>query len=715
MRVVRLFLLASVALLAQGAGRAPQPAEAARMLSRLPLRFEANQGQTNARVKYLARGPEYTIFLTPTEAVLSPLAAPAGKRGRSNRPGVVRMSFRGANRQPALAGERALPSSSNYFRGNNKERWLAGVQHFEGVRYRDLYPGIDLIYYASGNALEYDFIVAPGADPSRIRLRFSGAEDMRVDSDGSLLIRSGGKLLRQKKPVVYQERAAAHGRELVDARYVIHGSSEVTFSLGAYDRSEPLVIDPVLTYATYLGGPGNDVATAVAADAEGSIYITGHTTSIEFPVLGDPVSLEWRGSRDIFLVKLTPSGEDNYFFVYSSYIGGMGEDQPWAIALDQFGNVYVAGETGSGDFPIAGNTPRTTAAGEKDAFVFKLNPRDPGRDALQFSTFLGGTRSDHARALTVDQSGRIHLAGYTRSLDFPLSGDSLQKSNRGGWDIFYAQMDSSSPAQEVIRYTTYLGGEATDVATAIVLDQAGKVYLAGYTVSWNFPATGGSLRDFYSGNGDAFLTRLDLTRPGLDALDYSTLLGGGDLDIAYSLAMNKAGRFVLAGYTLSNDFPVTNTAWQQGRAGNADGFVTILDLNLSGAESLYYSTYIGGNDTDVIYAMAPEADGTIAVTGYTVSRDFPLAGQPLQSAYGGGAADVFFARINPDAEPGISLVYSTYLGDRQTEAAYGLALGPDGEVHLVGFTQSDSFPVSAAAHKSSLDGLSDAFVIKVTK
>jgi hypothetical protein len=679
------------------AGSRTRQAAVTEMLARSPMRFEANQGQLDRRVKYFSKAAGYSLFLTPREAVLS-----IGKTTAA-----LRISLPGANPAPHIEGADRLPSISNYFLGNRPERWRGNVPQYRRVRYRQLYPGIDLVYYGNGRQLEYDFTVEPGADPRRIRLRFAGAEEVRLDHSGDLVLRVGGAELRQRKPVAYQESRP------VEARYVLRGRREAGICLGDYDPSKTLVIDPVVDYSTYLGGEGTDAATAVVVDAEGFIWVTGYTYSIEFPTAGDSYRNGPYGNKDLFVVKMDPSAPPNDAMVYGTYLGGSGDDEPTAIRLDTWGNVCVAGYTGSSDFPIAGNAFQTTIGGDRDVFVLKLNPKESGTAALEYSTFLGGSGADVAYALTLDASGNIYVAGYTTSADnFPVSSAPLQGSSRGGWEAFLSILDPSTSGSASLRYSTFLGGNSTDVATGVAVDASGKVYIAGYTMSDDFPITDKPYKGEYNGGGDVFLTVLDLSKPGLDALAYSTFLGGSGLDLAYRMALDTAGGVWLAGYTLSKDFPVTPNALQASNAGEADVFVARLDLALRPAESLTYVTYFGGSGSDVLYDMALDPSGKIFLAGYTTSLDFPVTASALQSAYG-GAADAFVSWFDPSAPADQALLYSTYFGGGRTEVARAIALDAAGNVYLAGFTESAGLPVTEGAFRNSLNGLSDALLIKL--
>lgn len=671
---------------------APRPAYG-EILHSLPLQFEENQGQFDASVRYFARSSHQILLLTNREAMV-----PVGR-------GVVRIGLKGANRNPAVRGTRLLPARSTYLIGNERSRWRSGVKHFEGVRYDQVYPGIDLVYYAKGNRLEYDFHVAPGADPGRIRVKFRGAQRLQLESDGALLVHAQGGTLRQPRPTIYQD-AGVQGIELVEGRYRILGKDEVAFSIGEYDHARALVIDPVVEYATLLGGSAVDVATAAAFDATGDLWVAGYTGSIDVAVTGMPLREENTGGRDVFLMRLKMLAPDYAQLVYSTYIGGGADDEPRAIHV-RGDNVYLAGVTKSLDFPLAGGSVQNERRGESAAFVMRLNFADSGADALWYSTYLGGDKDDVANAITTDADGRIYVAGTTTSGDFPLSGDHMQGGNRGGFETFFSLIDPSL-ATDALVYSTYLGSPGTDSAHAIALDAQGRILVAGYTISDDFPVAG----DYrpYAGNGDAFLTRIDLSKPGLDALDYSTYFGGEEFDYAFAMALDAGGRLYLAGSTLSTEFPVTGEAVQSSNAGNADAFVAKFDLATSGAEPLY-STLLGGSSGDVVYAMSVGPREQVLIAGYTFSPDFPVKGA-TPGAYAAGA-DVFAAVVDTSRAGESGLLLSTVVGAELNDVAYAAQLDASGKAHIAGFTGSRSFPVTSDPIRGSLDGLFEAFLLVV--
>ena len=397
----------------------------ARAYGNLPIAFEANQGQSDAQVSFLARGPGYNLFLTPTEAVLSlraPDALPV--------PAVVRMRLVGANAHPTLTGLDLLPGTTNYFVGNDQGRWQRDVPTYARVKYAGVYPDIDLVYYGNQRQLEYDIVVGPNADAARVELAFEGVAGISIDAAGDLVLQTAHGDLVQQKPVLYQ--GIAGERQSVDGHYELRGGGRVGFHVAAYDTTRPLVIDPVLSYSTYLGGNGSDTAHAIAVDGAGNTYVTGSTRSTNFPgVLGGAIQPSLRGSDDVFVTKLNAAGSA---LVYSTYLGGSASDIGRAIAVDNFGNAYVTGSTDSPTQPGTGNIPFPLAGPLQpifgligDAFVTKLNAAG---NALVYSTYLGGSGTDRGYGIALDGAGSAYVTGHTNSLDSGFSTSSAAKRVR---------------------------------------------------------------------------------------------------------------------------------------------------------------------------------------------------------------------------------------------------------------------------------------------
>ncbi len=665
----------------------------------LPLAFEANQGQSDAQVRFLARGEGYSLFLTSTEAVLS-LRAPSPSST------VVRMRLAGANSQPAMTGLDPLAGASHYLIGNDPDRWRRDVPNYARVKYTSVYPGIDLVYYGKQRQLEYDFVVGPHADPSRIALAFEGVQALSIDPEGNLILQTSHGALTQQKPVIYQDVAGRRHR--VDGRYELRADDRVGFQVSSYDPTQPLVIDPVLSYSTYLGGNSNDVGYAIAVDSRGNAYVTGSTQSTNFPgTSGSLIQASLRGSHDVFVVKLNATGTA---LVYSTYLGGSGSDIGRAIAVDGTGNAYVTGETdsptqvGTGNipFPLAG--PIQPAYGLiGDAFVTKLNAAG---NALVYSTYLGGSGTDRGYGIAVDGFGSAYVTGHTNSLNFPIAA-AFQVTNGGpgSYDAFVAKLNSAGSA---LVYSTYLGGNANEFSLdggAIAVDSAGSAYVAGTTISPNFPGAGTSAiqATFGGGTADGFVVKFNAAG---SALVYSTYLGGTTVDAVNGLALDADRNAYVVGYTDSSNFP-TAVPLQASRNGPGnDAFVA--KLNAAGSY-LTYSTYLGGTGGDVAYDVAVDSGGQAHVSGWTSSFNYPTVA-PLQ-AVNSGSGDAFITQVN---SAGSALTFSTYWGGSSgVERGYGIALDSFANIYVAGETNSSNFPASTGAFQTSLADFTDAFVAKV--
>ncbi len=666
-----------------------------KLLERLPLRFEPNEGQLPAEVRFLTRSAQRMLFLTDHEAIV-PLQR-----------GSLKIRPMHGNPNPEVEGVRPFESTSTYIHGNDRSGWQSNVPHFAGVRYREVYPGIDLLYRGQGRQVEYDFYVSPGADPRQIRLQFTGADKLWIDEEGALHVRAGGEELRQPVPFAFQDDSDREGTR-VQASYRIVGKREVAFQVGNYDHEQKLVIDPVLI-STYFGGSSVDVATNVVVDSSGAIWVSGYSSSQQLPVTGIPFREEKSGNLDLFIAKFNPTLTGGSSLQYATYFGGDGEDRPTAMTIDPQGFLLLAGYTTSTNFPLAGNN-QTGLGGDRDAFLVRFSTTDRGTDALWYATYFGGDGRDVALAVAGGPGGRAYVAGYTTQVEgFPLTGGPIQGSNRGGYDAFLVEIETLA-ATDALQYATFLGGSSTDVATGLAVDAQGRIWMAGYTMSEDFPATGGAYRESAAGRGDAFLVRIDRSKAGLDALDYATYIGGSDTDIAYGLVMDPAGRLHFTGYTFSSDFPATETAHRRERAGASDAIYVIFDP--AAADPLQYATYLGGGSTDVGYGLALDAAGKAAITGYTFSRDFPIAGGALQTGFGGGS-DAFIAVIDPAAPSETSLIYSSYLGGPTLEAGNQIAMDAGGNIYLAGSTTSRMLASSTTVFQPDIAGLSDAFVVRL--
>jgi hypothetical protein len=579
--------------------------------------------------------------------------------------------------------EDRLPSRSNYFIGNDPSLWRTDVPNYQKLRYQGLWDGIDAIFYTKEGHPAFDFVLYPGADPEKIALRTEGLEDLQIQDDGSLRAKTPWGTISISAPKSYYEDT---GEPIESAWQDDQGLFHI--ALGPYDSTRPVRVDPTLSYSTYLGGTSGDVGRAIAVDSSGAAYVTGYTSSTDFPTQ-NPFQAAKAGNSDVFVTKLSPSGNT---LSYSTYLGGTYGDAGSAIAVDSTGAAYVAGETNSDDFPTQ-NPFQATNAGFSDVFVTKLSPSG---NTLSYSTYLGGSAFDDVWAIAVDSTGAAYVAGYTSSTDFPTQNP-FQATKAGSLDVFVTKL---SPSGNTLSYSTYLGGSGDDFGYGIAVDSTGAAYVAGYTYSTNFP-TQNPFQATYAGYSDVFVTKLS---PSGNTLSYSTYLGGSGSDEGWAIAVDSTGAAYVTGSTLSTDFPTQNP-FQATKAGNSDVFVT--KLSPSG-NTLSYSTYLGGSGYDSGRAIAVDSTGAAYVTGSTPSTNFPTQG-PYQGS-NAGSSDVFVTKLSSS---GNALAYSTYLGGSSDDYGYGIAVDSSGAAYVTGYTYSSNFPTKGA-YQGSNAGSSDAFVAKLS-
>jgi Beta-propeller repeat len=686
--------------------------------SNLPLTFEENRGQIDPQVKFLSRSAGYTLFLTADGAVLSvPESKRNDKRPRTNpgndveEPPIVDRRLPGseseqratnphlvtklvgANPHATVSGVNELPGKSNFFIGNDPKKWRRNVPTYAKVKYEEVYSGIDLVYYGNQQQLEFDFVVAPGADPRRIRFDVRGTKRIRRDENGDLVLKMemGEDEIRWHKPIAYQEKNGT--RQLVATHYAVRDKNRVSFEMAGYDTHRPLYIDPLI-YSTYLGGNGEDRGTGIAVDGAGNAYVTGATSSSNFPTM-NPLQPAFEGvGYDAFVAKINPMGSG---LVYSTYFGGSGLDVAQGIAVDSEGNAYVTGITQSTDFPTMNPVQPAYGGGDQDAFVAKINPTG---SALVYSTYLGGDENDLGYAIAVDSARNAYVTGATSSTNFPTMNPLQPAYGGGDDDAFVTKINESGSA---LAYSTYLGGSGSDVAQGIAVDRAFNAYVTGGTSSTGFPTMNPVQPAYGGGDDDAFVTKIN---PAGSALIYSTFLGGSGSDESQGVAVDRAGNAYVTGSTSSNNFPTTNPL-QAAFGGEDDAFVTKIDPTGS---PLIYSTYLGGNGSDVAQGVAVDSAGNAYVTGSTNSTNFPTV-NPLQSAIGGSGQNAFVTELNPT---GSALAYSTYFGGSGNagDGGTGIAVDTAGNAYVTGATSSANFPRMNPLQPAFGGGDGDAFVAK---
>ncbi|MFX0064440.1 MAG: SBBP repeat-containing protein [Candidatus Hermodarchaeota archaeon] len=581
--------------------------------------------------------------------------------------------------------------SINYFYG---EFQLTNVPTYKEIRYKDLYPGIDLRYYMSNQNLKYDFVVHPGADPNLITVQVS--ESM------NLIIRDQSVSLQSRNPsdCVWFQDAALHvyqdnGRT-ISSQFIPKtvDSNTYGFQLGSFDPTHLLIIDPLLLiFSTYLGGSDFDMAYDIAVDTDGNSYITGWTYSTDFPVV-NPFIDHRSVTYDVFVTKLNATGNG---LVFSTYLGGNNIDYAYGIVVDTEGNSYITGETDSSDFPTKNAYQSTRNGVYNDAFVTKLNATGNG---LIFSTYLGGTNRDCCHTIRVDAAGNSYITGYTESTDFPTK-NAYNNTNAGGRDAFVTKLNATGTG---LVFSTYLGGILDDYGYGVAIDTEGNSYIVGATSSSDFPTKNAYNSTHAGGQFDAFVTKLNNTGNGLV---FSTFLGGTSHDNGIEIALDATGNIYIVGDTVSDNFPMLN-AYDNVIGVEQDAYVAKLNATGTG---LVFSTYLGGDEFENVFDIVVDADGNSYIIGQTLSSDFPTY-NAYNSTFSGNY-DVFITKFNATGHgPGTGLVFSTYLGANESDIGHGIAVDINGNCYITGYTVSSNFP-SKNAYNSTHSGGGDAFVAKL--
>ena len=638
---------------------------------RLPYSFEENRGQFPGQVRFAAHGRGYQLYLTTADAVLA------------TRGSFLRMSL--SNGRPASpTPEGPIEAHSHYFIGAPVD-WRQDIPNWSRIRYANVYPGVDLVYYGRDGELEYDFVVAPGAPVGQIAVTFPGSAT-ELAPDGALRI---GPFI-QKAPVAYQDIDGR--RQPVVASYEIKSGGHVGFHVGAYDHTRPLVIDPLLIYSTFLGGEKTDEITGVAVDKDGNTYITGETTSVDFPVV-NPAIAKPAASVNAFVTKINAAGDK---ILYSTYLGGDSNTHADAITVDSDGNVFVTGRTGARNFPLV-DPVQDKQTGLNIVFVSKLSAEG---NQLLFSTLLGGERNDEGYGIALDNAGDIVVAGIAYSTQFP-TVNAINPKALGGGDSFIAKFNAPDYR---LAYSTYFGGNGNDEIHALAVDGAGNAYVTGLTTSNNLSTKDVFQPQFKS--QDAFVAKLNADGSKLEFCSY---LGGTSYERGRAIKLAADGTIWVGGYTTSANFPVSTDAFQPKMSGDSDAFLSQLSAD---GQQLLYSTFLGGTKPaglggEETTAIAIDRDGAVLAAGVTMSADFPVV-RKIQD-WGGGKQDAFLVKFAADDR---HVVYSTFLGGSGDETAEALAVDSGGGVYVGGQTASADYP-TLGAMDNKLSGSNDGFLTKL--
>ena len=732
----------------------------AKAYGKLPLAFEENQGQTSPEVRFLSRGGGYELFLTSQEVVLGlrqPMSTRTARRDHAVRLRVdgktpevekvayLRMRLKGAKQTLEIAGAGRLPGRVNYFIGNDPKKWQTDVPAYSEVRYHGVYPGVDLVFYGNQRVLEYDFILAPGADPESIALDVQGAQKLQINSKGNVAMRVGAGEVELQKPAVYQEVEGK--RRAIAGNYTLTSNQEVRFSVAGYDRTRPLTIDPVLTYSTYIGGEALDYATGIALDAAGDAYIAGSTTSTKFPSM-NPVSPTAPLDLSLgtgFVSELNPAGTA---LLYSTYLGGSGNtafgDGPNAIAVDGSGNIYVTGFTGSSDFPLSTvitpfqATAPASVTSQRAGFITKLAPSASGLAQLAYSSYLGGNLLDSGQGIAVDGSGNAYVVGVTQSSTFPTHGTQIipGPTNPAG-NAFLTKINTTTSGTASLVYSTLLGGSSAassfvgfgDIALAVAVNGA-DAYVVGGTSATDFPTAGTAIvgsaacgaNNGSGSGGSVFISVIDTTA---QALKYSHCLSGNTAEVALGVNLGPgvpaAANGTIAyitGVTDSSNFPVTpNSIPPAGTVTFGVAFVSLVDTS---SGTLQYSTLLGGTGGDDGFAIGSDSQGNAYVTGITASTNFPITQGALIEANNNPNGVAFVTKVSPNGQGAADLVYSTFFGGQTANSLLTPDLGQGIAVagtnaYITGEMSSPDMPVTSGVFQSALGatGAVNAFIAQL--
>ncbi|MCX6358479.1 MAG: SBBP repeat-containing protein [Armatimonadetes bacterium] len=679
-RPLSLALPAALLALTGAAGASPAArGSASRMLNR-PLTFERNTGRYPKDVQFVARSGQGALSLTSREAVLT--------LRRAGRTADLRLTLRGSNPKAAASGLDKQPGVVSYFIGKDPAKWRTHIPTFSRVKLAGVYPGVDLVYYGAGKSrtLEYDFVVKPGADPSRIRMAVSGAKSLRTVG-GRLVASTSCGDVTLNRPYAYQTVGGV--RKQVACSFAPRGNT-VAFRIARYDASRPLVVDPTLTYEYYIDSTGEDYAAGVAVDSTGACYTAG------------ALGVGAYGLSDAFAVKVRADGALDYL----SFVGGADDDRACGLAVDASGCAYLTGSTYSTDFPVTPGAKFTTFGGGTDAYVVKLGAAG---STIEYGTYLGNDGFDDAWGIGVDAAGNAYVAGNT-SANFPVTPGAFQTAGGTSGEGFVSKFNATGSD---LVYSTYLAGSDSDLVNGMAVDAAGCVYVTGCTCSSDFPVTPGAFQTTFGGGsnfGDAFLTKLKADGTGLV---YSTYIGAAGEDTAYSVSVDAGGYAYVCG-TAETGFPTTAGAYQTAFGGSTDAWVAKVDTDGS---KLVYCTYIGGAQWDAAYGVSAGPDGTAYVSSYTAG-DWPVTPDAYQGAYGGGDSDWAITALNP---AGSALTYSTYYGAASYER-YPLIAFSGGAAHVAGERSNGSngdaqlvkFTFTTASTSLAVDSLSATAGARVT-
>ena len=605
---------------------------------------------------------------------------------------VVNMAFKGS-KNSMVRGTIQKSGYYNYFIGNDESKWARKVRLYKEVNMENIYEGVDARLYFEKGRVRYDLIVTENADISQMKMEFEGQEELFVNENGELLIQTSLGTVEHRNIFAYQEIDGK--KKEVECMFKIE-NGRVEFKVGNYNTNKPLVIDP-LVYSTFLGGSYHDYGRCIAVDANGCAYVTGYTTSSNYPTKTGAYDDSYNGSYDIFITKLSADGTS---LQYSTFIGGSYRDVGYGIEVDENGCAYITGYTQSTNYPTTSGTFDGSHNGNEDSYVTKLSSDGT---VLVYSTFLGGGSKDVGLGITVNENGYAFVTGYTASYNYPVTPGAFDVFHDWNWDTFVTKISTDGTSQV---YSTFLGGNGEDAGRGIAVDKNGCAYISGWTKSSNFPTTSGAYDESYNGSQDGFATKISTNG---NALVYSTYLGGNNTEKPYDIALDNNGCAYVTGETTSSDFPTTTGAFDESYNGGNDCFVT--KFSSSGGSTIF-STYIGGSSADVPHSISVDAIECTYIAGHTYSIDYPVSLGAYNENHNGGYCDAFITKLSA---LGNSNVYSSYLGSDSYDNSIFMDIDDNNCAYLTGQTYSyySDFPTTTGAFDESYNGGYDCFVSKL--
>ncbi len=686
---------------------------------KLPLFFVENKGQADTSLQFYSYGgqmyfsPEgiYTHFIQRDSTAhdrfrdryherdfISLDTTPIHEKHL-----VLKKRFLNANTHCEIEGEEELPGKINYFIGNDSTKWHTNLRTFKQIRYKNLYPGVDLVYHGNQGPTEYDLVVNPEAHNSvsspltQIQFTIEGADKLELSPEGDLLVHTPMGILKEKSPVSYQMKNGI--KQTLSSHFTLTSDNTFAFNIPQYDKTQSLVIDPLI-YSTFLGGSDDEKAFGLTVDSIGNAYVVGETRSTDFPTTTGTYDNTYNGLWDCFVIKVNTI---NIEMIYSSYIGGDDNDQAYSLSIDGFGRVYITGYTESSTYPITIGSYDNSYNGGGDSFITKFNTSG---SALIYSTYLGGINSDEAGCIALDSSGNIYVAGRTYSPNFPTTVGTFNRTLNGTEDCFITKLNEGG--SDLI-YSTYLGGSGNpdgESILGVIVDILNRVYVTGFTNSSDFPTTPNSYDCTYNGgNYDAFISRLNINGTGIE---YSMFLGGNNWDCASDIAIDSIGNVYITGGTLSTNFPTSMNSFDTTYNGDDDVFLIKINPDLS---EIIYATLIGGSSWEDGYAIAIDNDGDAYITGRTGSLNYPTTNDAIYCE-NQGYCDVFVSKVN---QYGTELLYSTYLGGSNWDQGNSIAIDFNKDIILTGYSKSTEFPMVNYPYDPINSGtMCDSFLTKIS-